>query len=59
MAEKSVISTDERERMAQSVRAQVAEYHLTYVWLINQLEQRGVHTSKSEMAQTLAGNRTG
>lgn len=59
MAENGVISTDERERMMRSVRLQVAKYRLTYVWLINQLEQRGLHTNKSEMAQILAGKRTG
>lgn len=41
------------------IRRKLQDNHLTSVWLINQLEQNGVHTDKAEMSNILNGSRKG
>lgn len=41
------------------IRRKLQDNHLTSVWLINQLEQNGVNTDKTEMSNILTGSRKG
>lgn len=41
------------------IRRKMDDYHLTYVWLINQLTARKVYTDKSEVSSAINGTRSG
>ena len=41
------------------IRVALAEIAKTQVWLINQLEKRGIITDKTEMSSVLSGTRRG
>lgn len=46
---------DERKRLRERVQA----YNLTFVWLINILNTRGMNVDKSEMSSALSGTISG
>lgn len=52
-------SLSERSEMAVKIRKALSEKGLTQVWLILQLQSRGVCTDKSEFSSILSGVRTG
>lgn len=41
------------------LREKLARYHLSYVWLIDQLRRKNVVTDKTEMSSVVAGTRNG
>lgn len=41
------------------LRERLARNHLTFVWLINQLADKGIETEKSELSSVFAGTRKG
>lgn len=41
------------------IRDRLVKHNLTFVWLINRLEMRGIKTDKSEMSSVISGARSG
>lgn len=41
------------------IRQRLELNHLSFVWLINQLEDRGIQTDKTEMSSVMSGTRKG
>lgn len=41
------------------IRIRLAKNRLSFVWLISQLEKRGLMTDKTEMSGAIAGSRKG
>lgn len=41
------------------IRGRLVKHNLTFVWLINRLEMRGIKTDKSEMSSVISGARSG
>lgn len=48
-----------RESSGEAIRQRIKKYTLSNVWLIDQLEQEGVTTSRPELSNILLGKRTG
>lgn len=46
-------------QMRDSVRVSLAKHHLTYGWLIAELDKRGIVTNKTDMSLYLNGKRVG
>lgn len=42
-----------------SIRERLQKHSLSYVWLIAQLNTKGIKTDKTEMSSVVAGTRTG
>ena len=42
-----------------AIRERLKKHHLSFVWLIHQLRQRGIMTDKTEVSSVFAGTRTG
>lgn len=42
-----------------AIRDRLKKHHLSFVWLIHQLSQRGIITDKTEVSSVFAGTRTG
>ena len=43
----------------EEIRERLSRNKLSFVWLINQLEKRGVMTDKTEMSGAISGSRKG
>ena len=43
----------------EKVKVFLLKYHLTYTWLINELEKQGVSVYKEDMSAYLSGRRKG
>jgi len=41
------------------IRQRLELNHLSFVWLINQLDDRGIQTDKTEMSSVMSGTRKG
>lgn len=41
------------------IRERLVKHNLTFVWLINRLEMKGIKTDKSEMSSAISGTRGG
>lgn len=41
------------------IRERIKKHRLSFVWLINQLSQRGISTDKTEVSSIFAGTRKG
>ena len=42
-----------------TIRDRLKQYHLSFVWLIYQLEQKGIITDKTEVSSVFSGTRKG
>ena len=42
-----------------AIRERIRNFRLSFVWLIYQLEQRGITTDKTEVSSIFAGSRKG
>ena len=45
--------------MRENVKILLLKYHLTYAWLINELDKRGLLVSNTELSDILNGRRRG
>lgn len=47
------------EEMRNDIRDRLKRYALSFTWLVNQLEKRGISTDKTEISSVFAGTRKG